>query len=129
MLHRLGTALFCTASLAAGTAAAQQPSFTLEAALSAPFPSGLTAAPTGARVAWILDAEGSRNIWVAEPSANGSLTPRQVTNYTGDLGVEIETPVWSFDGKTLVFVRGGESMEHGRWAHEGVMGEEWLPAP
>jgi dipeptidyl aminopeptidase/acylaminoacyl peptidase len=108
MLPRLAAALLCSASVAAGTTAAQQRSFTLEAALSAPFPSGLIAAPTGARVAWILDAEGSRNIWVAEPSANGSFTPRQLTNYPGDAGVEVETPEWSFDGKTLVFVRGGE---------------------
>lgn len=108
MLLRLGTTILGCASLVAGTAAAQQPSFTLENALRAPFPSGLTAAPTGAKVAWILDAEGSRNIWVAEPSANGSFAPRQLTNYVGDLGVEIETPEWSFDGKTLVFVRGGE---------------------
>jgi dipeptidyl aminopeptidase/acylaminoacyl peptidase len=107
LLHRLGTAIL-GCGLIAGTAVAQQPSFTLEAALSAPFPSGLVAAPAGGRVAWILDAEGSRNIWVAEPSANGSLTPRQLTSYTGDAGVEIETPVWSFDGKTLVFMRGGE---------------------
>ena len=101
------TLLVCAAS-ALGTAEAQKPSFTLDAALSAPFPTGLTAAPAGARVAWIFDSEGSRNIWVAEPSANGSFTSRQLTRYTGDLGVEIGTPVWSFDGQTLVFVRGGE---------------------
>jgi dipeptidyl aminopeptidase/acylaminoacyl peptidase len=100
--------LLASITLAAGSAAAQRPAFTLESALSAPFPSGLTAAPAGARVAWIFDADGSRNIWVAEPSANGSFTSRQLTNYTGDNGVEIETPVWSFDGKTLAFVRGGE---------------------
>jgi dipeptidyl aminopeptidase/acylaminoacyl peptidase len=93
---------------AAGTATAQQPSFTIDAALSAPFPSGLTAAPAGARVAWIFDAEGSRNIWVAEPAANGSFASRQLTRFSGDFGVEIETPVWSFDGQTLAFVRGGE---------------------
>src|SRR3954466_2516179 len=79
-------------------ARAQTPSFTIESALSAPFPSELTAAPAGGRVAWIFDAEGSRNIWVAEPSANGTFTSRQLTNFTGDNGVEIETPVWSFDG-------------------------------
>src|SRR5690348_7126336 len=91
-----------------GAAAAQQPSFTIDAALSAPFPSGLTAAPTGNRVAWIFDAEGSRNLWIAEPSANGSFTSRQLTRYTGDAGIEIGTPVWSYDGQTLAFVRGGE---------------------
>lgn len=109
-LHRIGAALplLASAVFAVGTAAAQKPSFTIDAALTAPFPSGLTAAPAASRVAWIFDAEGSRNIWVAEPSANGSFTSRQLTSYPGDLGVEIETPVWSFDGKTVVFVRGGE---------------------
>ena len=95
-------------AFAVSTSLAQQPSFTIDAALSAPFPSGLTAAPAGSRLAWIFDAEGSRNIWVAEPSANGSYTSRQLTRFTGDLGVEIQPPVWSADGQTLVFVRGGE---------------------
>ena len=109
MLSRIGAfVLSGSAAFAAGTAAAQQPSFTIDAALSAPFPSRLTAAPAGARVAWIFDAEGSRNIWIAEPDANGSFTSRQLTRYTGDLGVEIGDPAWSFDGQTLAFVRGGE---------------------
>src|SRR3954447_13730136 len=108
MLHRLGAALLTASALALATAAAQQPSFTIESALSAPFPSGLTAAPAGGRVAWIFDAEGSRNIWVGEPSANGSFTSRQLTRFPGDVGVEIQMPVWSFDGQTLVFLRGGE---------------------
>src|SRR5690242_21687432 len=100
--------LIATAALAAPTAVAQQSSFTIDAALSAPFPSGLTSSPTGSRLSWIFDAEGSRNLWVAEPSANGSFTSRQLTRFAGDLGVEIQTPVWTFDGQTLVFVRGGE---------------------
>jgi dipeptidyl aminopeptidase/acylaminoacyl peptidase len=100
--------LLASAAFALRTATAQQPSFTVDAALGAPFPSGLTTAPTGSRVAWIFDADGSRNIWVAEPSASGSFTSRQLTRYTGDVGVEIGTPVWSFDGQTLAFVRGGE---------------------
>ena len=104
----LSTVLLASAVFAAATAAAQQPSFTIEAALSAPFPSALTAAPAGGRIAWLFDAEGSRNIWIAEPSANGSFASRQLTRYSGDLGVEIETPAWSSDGQTLVFVRGGE---------------------
>lgn len=108
---RIGAALRRSAILVTvtfGTAAAQGPSFTIDAALSAPFPSGLTAAPAGARLAWIFDAEGSRNIWVSEPGANGSFTSRQLTRYAGDIGVEIGTPAWSFDGLALVFERGGE---------------------
>ena len=71
VLRRISSALLAITALVAATASAQKPSFTIDAALSAPFPSELTAAPAGARVAWIFDAEGSRNIWVAEPSANG----------------------------------------------------------
>src|SRR5690242_12911854 len=104
MLRR--SVLLVTAAVA--TATAQQPSFTIDAALSAPFPSGLTAAAAGSRVAWIFDAEGSRNIWISEPGANGTFSSRQLTRYTGDVGVELGSLAWSFDGKALVFERGGE---------------------
>jgi dipeptidyl aminopeptidase/acylaminoacyl peptidase len=107
-LMRSRVLLLAIAAAAVRTAAAQRASFTIDAALSAPFPSELTAAPAGARIAWVFDAEGSRNIWVAEPSSNGAFTSRQLTRYPGDVGVEIDAPVWSFDGQTLVFVRGGE---------------------
>ena len=97
-----GTAFFVQPALA------QTPSFTIDAALSAPFPSGLTAAPAGGRIAWIFDAQGSRNIWVGEPAANGTLASRQLTRFTGDVGVEIGTVAWTFDGQAVVFERGGE---------------------
>ncbi len=103
------TALWIAAALFTETARAQTPSFTLESALSAPFPSGLIAAPAGGKVAWIFDAQGSRDIWVGEPGANGSFTSRQLTRFTGDLGVEIGTLAWTFDGAALVFERGGEA--------------------
>ncbi len=104
------TVLLLCSAFVAGAARAQSPaqSFTLEAALSAPFPSGLIAAPAGGRVAWIFDAQGSRNIWVGEPGANGAFTSRQLTRFTGDLGEEIGTLAWSFDGQAVVFERGGE---------------------
>jgi dipeptidyl aminopeptidase/acylaminoacyl peptidase len=114
IIHRSGAALGPLALLVVGVAsafrvaAAQAPAFTLDAALGAPFPSGLVASPGGGKVAWILDAQGSRNIWVAEPSANGSFTSRQLTRYSGDIGVEIGALAWSPDGRTLVFERGGE---------------------
>ena len=40
--------------------------FTLEQVMSSPFPSGLTAAERRPRVAWVFNAKGVRNIWVAE---------------------------------------------------------------
>lgn len=109
MLLRISRfALIATISLAGSVAAAQAPAFSIDDALSAPFPSGLVASPAGAKVAWIFDAQGSRNIWIAEPAENGSFAARQLTRYTGDIGVEIGSVVWSFDGRALVFERGGE---------------------
>ena len=40
--------------------------FTIEQALSAPFPTDLVAAPANGLFAWVYDSEGKRNIWVAE---------------------------------------------------------------
>src|SRR3954467_5851972 len=70
--------------LAAQTA--QPPAVTLEALLSAPFPEELLASPTGAKLAWIEDEQGARNVWVAEPP---EYRGRRVTHYTGDGGQEI----------------------------------------
>ena len=50
---------------------AQQRTFTIEQALSAPFTSNLSAAPAKNRLAWIANIDGRRNLWVAEPSSDG----------------------------------------------------------
>ena len=100
--------LVVSVAVAGSAAVAQAPAFTLDAALSAPFPSGLVASPGGAKLAWIFDAQGSRNIWVAERATNGAFASRQLTKYSGDIGVEIGSLVWSADGGSLVFERGGE---------------------
>src|SRR4029079_14107844 len=94
--------------LAVQPARAQSSSFTMDDALSAPFPSGLVPAPTGGRIAWIFDAQGSRNIWIGEPSGNGSFVAKQLTRFSGDVGIEIGTVAWASDGQTIVFERGGE---------------------
>lgn len=90
-------------------AAAQDRSFTLEQVLSAPFPSQLVAAPTKGRIAWIFDSQGSRNVWVAEPGANGSYTARALTKYSGDDGIEIGDLTWAPDGGAVVYSRGGSA--------------------
>ena len=79
--------------------------FTLEQVMSAPFPSGLVAAPTGGSVAWVQIAKGSRNIWVASPP---EYKGRQVTSYTGDDGEEIGELVWTADAQAIIYTRGGD---------------------
>src|SRR5512143_405925 len=87
-----------------------QTAFTLEQALSSPFPAELTAAPSGGAVAWVLNARGVRNIWVAEPPAYKS---RPVTSYSSDDGQEISGVAWTPDARSIVFVRGGSANPQG----------------
>jgi dipeptidyl aminopeptidase/acylaminoacyl peptidase len=89
---------------------AQESPFTLEQIMSAPFPSELTASPTGKKVAWIQDDRGIRNIWVAEPP---DYRGRQVTAYANDDGQELGYLAWTPDAKTLVYVRGGAANRSG----------------
>jgi dipeptidyl aminopeptidase/acylaminoacyl peptidase len=93
---------FLTVSVAACAAAPGH--FTLEQVMSAPFPSDLTAGP-GGRVAWVLDARGVRNVWVAEPP---DYRGRQVTKYTEDDGQDINEIAWLPDGRSLLYVKGGD---------------------
>ena len=83
---------------------AAQP-FTLEQVMSRPFPESLTAAPTGGSVAWVVNAGGVRNVWTASPPAYKG---RQATAYTQDDGQDINELAWTPDGKTLIYVRGGD---------------------
>jgi len=84
---------------------AAQKSFTLEQVTSAPFPDSLTAAPAGGKVAWQLNERGARNIWVASPP---DYRGRRITSYTEDDGQDISGIRWTPDGRTIVYVRGGD---------------------
>src|SRR3954454_758759 len=84
-------------------ACAQRPTFTLDQVLGAPFPSELTAAPSGAKVAWISNARGVRNILVAEAP---TWQARKITAYTADDGQELSEPQWTPDASAIVYVRG-----------------------
>ena len=87
----------------ASTAAAN--TFTLEQVLSAPFPSELIAAPGGGKVAWLLNERGARNVWMAAaPDYKGV----RLTSYTQDDGTDIGQLQWTPDGKSVVYVRGGD---------------------
>jgi dipeptidyl aminopeptidase/acylaminoacyl peptidase len=84
--------------------------FSLEQVMSAPFPSELTASPKGGAVAWVLNQHGARNVWIAlAPTYSG----RSLTNYHDDDGQEIAQLTWPPDGRSIIFVRGGD-FETGR---------------
>ena len=91
-------------ALLASPLTAQQP-FTFEQLRGYPFPTELTAAATGSRIAWALDERGQRNVYVAEAPA---WTPRRLTSYTRDDGQELTSVQLSADGRHVVYVRGGD---------------------
>jgi dipeptidyl aminopeptidase/acylaminoacyl peptidase len=84
---------------------AQEKHFTLDQVMSAPFPSNLVAAPLGGKVAWVQNARGVRNIWMAEPP---SYKGRQITSYDEDDGLEIGELSWTPNGQSIVYTRGGD---------------------
>src|SRR5213083_988657 len=90
-------------SLFCGRIAAQ--SFTLEQVMSSPFPSELTVSKRGDRIAWAFDAEGKRNIWIAE---GPTWAARQLTHYERDDGGELTDFVFAPGGNLIAYARGGE---------------------
>lgn len=94
----------------AGAQGSSGSAFTLRQAMSAPFSSDLTAAPAGDAFAWVSDAEGKRNIWVAVPSHDASAyVSHQLTDYATDDGQQISDLTWSADAQSIFYVRGGSS--------------------
>src|SRR5437667_2319317 len=79
-------------------------SFTLEQVTSSPFPSDLTVSKRGDKIAWAFDAEGKRNIWIAEAPA---FAARQLTHYDNDDGQELSGLVFSPGDGSIAYVRGG----------------------
>ncbi|MBV9506422.1 MAG: S9 family peptidase [Acidobacteriia bacterium] len=78
--------------------------FTIDQVLSSAFPTHLTAAASGGKVAWVSNSHGLVNIMVADPPGYQS---RKVTNYTEDDGQDITELRWTPDGQSIVYVRGG----------------------
>lgn len=79
--------------------------FTVEQVRSYPFPTELTAAATGARIAWVFNEQGRRNIYVAE---GPTFAARQLTHYDRDDGQELSSVQVSANGRWVVYVRGGD---------------------
>src|SRR5208337_2161707 len=83
--------------------------FTLQQVLSAPFPTNLIAASKKERFAWVFNAEGKRNLWIAEPlSDRKGYGSRQLTNYLEDDGQDIGDLQFAPNAESIVYVRGGD---------------------
>ncbi|MFT4017151.1 MAG: prolyl oligopeptidase family serine peptidase [Agriterribacter sp.] len=80
-------------------------SFSLESALSYPFPSELTAAFGGSKIAVAINQKGVRNIYVAE---GPDFALRQLTHYTVDDGREITGITFTPDGNRIIYTLGGD---------------------
>ena len=87
--------------------------FTLEQVMNSPFPSELVAATHAGRVAWVFNAKGVRNVWIADAP---DFTARQLTHFLADDGEPIASLVITPDGRTLIYARGSEVNEAGRVA-------------
>jgi dipeptidyl aminopeptidase/acylaminoacyl peptidase len=120
----------CAAALiatsVAGAAPAQRASgsFTLQQIIGYPYPSALVAAPTGARIAWVFDERGVRNIYAASAP---DWQAHRVTSYTADDGQELTNLAFTPDGNTIVYVRGGD--HDANWEAPGKLAPDPSSSP
>src|SRR5271170_1122612 len=103
---------------------------TLDQYLSAPFASEMHAAPGGGKVVWLLNERGARNLWVAAaPDYKG----RRLTAYKEDDGQDLGMIQWTADGRSIIYVRGGnlEQIGQATRSEERRVGKEcrsrWSP--
>ena len=95
-------AVALTVGMAGGSAADR--TFSLADVLSPAYPSGLVAAKSVDRVAWIFNDRGARNVWTA---AAPDFRPVNLTGFGRDEVFEIDEVFLTDDGKTAVFIKGG----------------------
>ena len=88
--------------------------------MGSPFPAELVAATHGSRIAWVFDAKGVRNVWVAD-GPDFVRTARQVTHYNADDGQPIASLRLTPDGKALLYALGSELND----AKESANPESW----
>lgn len=78
--------------------------------MSSPFPSELAASTHSSRIAWVFDAKGIRNVWVAD-GPDFIHSARQVTHYSADDGQPIAGLRLTANGKTVLYAVGSELNE------------------
>jgi dipeptidyl aminopeptidase/acylaminoacyl peptidase len=91
-----------------------QDSFTLQQLLGTPFVADLVAAKSANRIAWTVNQEGRRNIYVAEAP---NFSARKLTSYAADDGGELFELHFSDDANAVVYVRGEGKDSGGDYAN------------
>jgi len=107
-MKRLKT-LLCVLPLFVTVLPAASGPFTINQVMSAPFASAPVPSPNGAKVAWLEDEQGKRNVYVATAP---DWKATKLTNFAQDDGQDIGELAWAHDGSYVVFVRGGD-LENG----------------
>jgi len=88
--------------LAGPTIGFAEDGFTVDEVLASPFPSFVTAAETGQRVAWVFEIRGVANVWAAEgPDFKG----RQLTRYSADDGRPLRVLGFAPDNEWVFFAK------------------------
>lgn len=82
----------------------------LEQLMSAPFPSAPVASPAEGHFAWVQNAAGVRNIFLASAP---EYEAKAVTKYAKDDGQELAGLAFTPDGSHIVYVRGGAANSRG----------------
>jgi dipeptidyl aminopeptidase/acylaminoacyl peptidase len=78
---------------------------TINAFKNYPFPTELCSSDIGSKIAWALDEQGKRNVYVAE---GPDYKYRKLTSFDKDDAQEITSLTITDDGQRVVFVRGGD---------------------
>jgi len=78
---------------------------TINAFKNYPFPTELCSSEKGSKIAWALDEQGKRNVYVTE---GPEYRYRKLTNFDKDDAQEITSLTITDDGQRIVFVRGGD---------------------
>ena len=83
--------------------------FTIAQVLSAPFASHLVAAPDARACAWVSNARGRRNVWLALAAGERGFESHTLTHYGADDGLEVIDLAFVPHHELLAYVHGGDS--------------------
>src|SRR5215468_10742759 len=105
-LALMSSGMIAAAAGMIGRAQTPPPSpFTVEQVLGQPTPDNLIASPVGTTIAWTFNERGVRNIYLA---AGPDFAAKRVTDNGKDDGQELTNLSFPKDGKTIIYVRGGD---------------------